>query len=64
MLDKLEALLQKYEHLEKRTLRSELVSKDHKRWLELTKEHASLSETVETYRQYKPKKQALAEARK
>lgn len=63
MLDKLEALLQKYEHLEKELSDPELVSKDHKRWLELTKEHASLSETVETYRQYKQKKQALAEAR-
>ncbi len=63
MLDKLEALLQRHLRLEKEVSDPELVNKDQKRWLELTKEHAALSETVETYRRYKETAQALEEAR-
>lgn len=63
MLNKLEALLQKHLRLEKEISDPELVSKDQKRWLELTKEHASLTETVEAYRRYKETVEALDEAR-
>jgi len=63
MIDKLEALLQKYLRLEKEISDPELVTKDQKRWLELTKEHASLGETIETYRNYKEAKLALNEAK-
>ena len=63
MLDKLEALLQKYQRLEKEISDPELVNRDQKRWLELTKEHAALTETVETYRRYRETEAALKEAR-
>lgn len=57
------ALEQKYLLLEKQLSDPELVTKDQKRWLEVTKEHAALGETVEVFRQYKQKKQALEEAK-
>lgn len=63
MIEKLEALLQKYMHLEKEISDPELVNKDQKRWLELTKEHAALSETVETFRRHKEASSALEEAK-
>lgn len=63
MLDKLEALEKKYQDLERAISDPELVTRDQKRWLELTKEHASLGETVDTYRKYKEKKKALTEAK-
>lgn len=63
MLNKLEALLHKYQRLEKEISDPELVNRDQKRWLELTKEHAALTETVETYRQYRETEAALKEAR-
>lgn len=63
MFDKLDALERKYLNLEKEISDPQLVTKDQKRWLELTKEHASLGETVSAYREYKEKKSALSEAK-
>lgn len=63
MFDKLDALERKYLNLEKEISDPQLVTRDQKRWLELTKEHASLGETVSAYREYKEKKSALSEAK-
>ncbi len=63
VLEKLAAIEQKYLELEKKISDPELVNKDQKLWLELTKEHASLAETVEAYRLYQKTQQALTEAR-
>lgn len=63
MFDKLEALEQKYLRLEKEISDPDLVTKDQKKWLELTKEHASLGDTVASYREYKQKKASLVEAK-
>lgn len=62
MLEKLAALEQKFLQLEKQISDPELVNRDQKLWLELTKEHASLAETVEAYRLYQKTQQALTEA--
>lgn len=63
MLDKLAAIEHKYLQLEARISDPELVTKDQKLWLELTKEHAALTETVEAYHLYQRTCKALAEAR-
>lgn len=63
VLEKLAAIEQKYLQLEKIISDPELVNKDQKLWLELTKEHASLADTVEAYRLYQKTQQALIEAR-
>lgn len=63
LLDKLAAIEQKYLDLEKEISDPELVNRDQKRWLELTKEHASLTETVEVFREYRDKMHDLDEAR-
>lgn len=63
MLEKLVLIEEKFMDIEKRISDPELVSRDKKLWLELTKEHASLAETVEAYRLYKKTEGALAEAR-
>lgn len=63
MFEKLDALEHRYLLLEKELSDPQLVTRDQKRWLELTKEHASLGDTVQAYREYKEKKAALSEAR-
>jgi peptide chain release factor 1 len=63
VLEKLAAIERKYSQLEKQISDPDLVNRDQKLWLELTKEHASLAETVEAYRLYQETRQALAEAR-
>ena len=63
LLDKLAAIEQKYLDLEKEISDPELVNRDQKRWLELTKEHASLTETVDVFREYRDKMHDLDEAR-
>ena len=63
MLTKLASIEEKYLLLEKQLSDPDLVNKDQKRWLELTKEHAALSDTVQAYRSYIGTQQALAEAR-
>jgi len=63
VLEKLAAIELKYSQLEKQISDPELVNRDQKLWLELTKEHASLAETVEAYRLYQETRQALTEAR-
>lgn len=63
MIEKLAAIEEKYMLLEKQISDPNLVNTNQKLWLELTKEHASLAETVETYRLYQQTNKALAEAR-
>ncbi len=62
MFDKLDALEKKHLRLEQQLSDPELVNKDNKKWLEITKEHAALSETVALFRQYKELRQSLEEA--
>ncbi|MGI6362660.1 MAG: peptide chain release factor 1 [Bacillota bacterium] len=63
MIEKLAAIEEKYMLLEKQISDPDLVNTNQKLWLELTKEHAALADTVETYRQYQQTRKALAEAR-
>ncbi|MTI93960.1 MAG: peptide chain release factor 1 [Firmicutes bacterium] len=63
MLDKLESLEQRYLRLEKELSDPELINNNQQEWQKLSKEHASLAETVAVYRQYKEQKEALKEAR-
>lgn len=63
MIEKLAAIEEKYMLLEKQISDPELVNTDQKLWLELTKEHASLAETVEAYRLYRQTHKALTEAK-
>ena len=63
MLEKLEAIEQKFLRLEKEISDPDLVNSDQKLWLQKTKEHASLAETVQIYWEYKKNRQALTEAK-
>lgn len=63
MLEKLAVIEQRFNELEKRISDPELVSKDQKLWLELTKEHAALADTVASFRRYKKMQQSVAEAK-
>lgn len=63
MIEKLAAIEEKYLQLEKKISDPELVSTDQKLWLELTKEHAALADTVEAYRLYRQTHKALTEAK-
>jgi len=61
MLDKLEAIEERYKELEKLISDPEVISRQEE-WQELTREHARLGETVEVYRQYKEVSQELEDA--
>ena len=63
MIEKLAAIEEKYNQLEKKISDPELVNTDQKLWLELTKEHAALMDTVEAYRLYRQTHKALREAK-
>lgn len=63
MLEKLAVIEQNYVELERQISDPDLVNRDHKLWLELTKEHAALTETVEAYRLYQRTRQSLVEAK-
>ena len=61
MLDKLEAVEERFEELEKLISDPEIIGRQEE-WREYTKEHSQLSDTVEVYRQYKKVSQELEEA--
>jgi len=61
MLDKLQAVEERFEELEKLISDPEVINRQDQ-WREYTKEHSQLSDTVEVYRQYKKVSQELEEA--
>ena len=52
MFDKLDFIEEKYESLGMKISEPEVIS-DHKLWLKLSKEYASITPVVEKYREYK-----------
>lgn len=62
MLDKLQAIEERYEELEKRISDPALIARQEE-WRRLTKEHARLTEIVHTFRQYKKVEKDLREAK-
>lgn len=61
LLNKLEAVENNYLNLEQQISDPEIIS-DQQRWQKLTRQHAALTETVETYRIYKKVVEGLNEA--
>lgn len=61
MLDKLQAVEERFQELEKLISDPEVINRQDQ-WREYTKEHSQLSDTVEVYRQYKKVSQELEEA--
>ena len=62
MFQKLEAVEKRYEELTKMISDPEVIA-NQSEWQKLMKEHGSISEIVEKYREYKHTKQAMEEAR-
>lgn len=62
MLDRLNEIEEKYDELSEMISDPEIIANQN-RWRELMKEHASLTELVTLYRQYKETEQAIAEAK-
>lgn len=63
MFNKLAAIEDKYLQLEKQISDPELVTRDQKLWLELTKEHAALAETVAAYQAYQKIRREIIDAK-
>ncbi|WP_353893186.1 peptide chain release factor 1 [Proteinivorax hydrogeniformans] len=63
MLEKLQALEERFLEIEKSISDPELVTKDQKKWKKLTKEHADLQETIDKYREYKDVFESYEEAK-
>lgn len=59
MFDKLDALEERYQRLEQAISDPEIIQKQQDKWRGMAKEHASLSETVSVYREYKEKRTQL-----
>ncbi|MCX7970148.1 MAG: peptide chain release factor 1 [Negativicutes bacterium] len=62
MLEKLQAIADRYDELEKQ-ISDPAVIADQKEWQKLTRAHARLSETVTIYRQYRQAEKELADSR-
>ena len=61
MFEKLEAVEKRYEELTKMIADPEVIS-NNTEWQKLMKEHASIEEIVEKFREYKKVKQSMEEA--
>ena len=62
MFEKLEAVEKRYEELTKMISDPEVIS-NQSEWQKLMKEHASIEEVVQKYREYKKEKQDMEEAK-
>ena len=62
MFDKLDAVEERYEELTKLISDPNIIS-NHSEWQKLIKEHSSIEEVVQKYREYKKEKQRMEEAK-